>query len=559
MSSNEILSSASAGTESKQSSSASQFPKPPQASLVQMCELARQVVEVAQAFPGVSGARLWQTADGELTAWQQSGEIPLANKSIGEKVSAGHATAGAEERSRWLCPLSRNDEILGILEVCGSGTLSVDLLSSIEKFARIAAMALGQVAEQQAVQDLSSILEATKLLNSTLDLRELVNIILQLSSRLCGADRGTVFLLDRERNEIWSLKGLGLEEREIRLPIERGIAGWVARHGDPVRIEDASADPRFDPAVDRALGYHTRELLALSIRNKNGEIIGVLELLNKKTGSFTAGDENSLNHLSVHVAVALENAQLHRELLATQRIESDLALARSVQHGLLPEKPPELEGFEIAVAYVPSLMVGGDYYDFMRLKPESLLAVIADVEGKGVASALMMANLHASLHTLATHVHALEHIVESINEMIFSDTRVQKLLSMFVAVIDERNRVLHYINAGHVPPVVISSGGEVVRLDEGGIVLGAVANAAYQRGRLQLRPGDVFAAYTDGITEAMDVQGEQYGFQRLVNLVRSARTSPAKQIVETVLSEVDRFSTDSPDEDDRVMLILKVR
>jgi sigma-B regulation protein RsbU (phosphoserine phosphatase) len=204
-------------------------------------------------------------------------------------------------------------------------------------------------------------------------------------------------------------------------------------------------------------------------------------------------------------------------------------------------------------------MVGGDYYDFMRLKPQSLLAVIADVEGKGVASALMMANLHASLHTLTTHVHALEHIVESINEMIFSDTRVQKLLSMFVAVIDERNRVLHYINAGHVPPAVISPGGEVVQLDEGGIVLGAVANATYQRGRIQLRPGDIFAAYTDGITEAMDVQGEQYGLQRLVNLVRSERTSPAKQIVETVLSEVDRFSTNSPDEDDRVMLILKVR
>src|SRR2546421_11804453 len=129
MSSNEILPSASAGTESKQSFSATQFPKPPQASSVQMCDIARQVVDVARAFPGLSGARLWQPADGELTAWQQSGEIPLGNKSIAEKVSADHVTAGTEEGSRWLCPLRRNDEILGILEVCGGGTLSDDLLS----------------------------------------------------------------------------------------------------------------------------------------------------------------------------------------------------------------------------------------------------------------------------------------------------------------------------------------------------------------------------------------------------------------------------------------------
>ena len=136
-----------------------------------MGELARQVVEVARAFPGVSGARLWKTADSALTAWQESGEIPLANKGIAEQVSADHATIVGEESSRWLCPLSRNDEILGVLEVCGAGTLSLDLLSSIEKFAGIAAVALGHEAEQHVVQDLSSILEATKLLNSTLDLR----------------------------------------------------------------------------------------------------------------------------------------------------------------------------------------------------------------------------------------------------------------------------------------------------------------------------------------------------------------------------------------------------
>src|SRR5438445_2103150 len=176
---------ASAGTESKHPSAAIQSPKPVQASSVQMCELARGVVEVAQAFPGVSGARLWQTADSEPTIWEQGGEIPLTEKIIAEKVSAEHATAGAEEGSCLVYPLNSKDKILGTLEVCGGGTLSVEVMSSIEKFARIAAIALGHTAEHQAVQDLSAILEATKLLNSTLDLLELMNIILQLSTRLC--------------------------------------------------------------------------------------------------------------------------------------------------------------------------------------------------------------------------------------------------------------------------------------------------------------------------------------------------------------------------------------
>jgi phosphoserine phosphatase RsbU/P len=557
MSSNEIPRPVSSAVENRHPASAIQFTRAAQASSVQLHRLARQVVELAETIPGVSGVRLWQMAGGEPVVWHQTGAMPAAAETIAVGFPSNSATAGAGGSS-WTCPLRRNEQIVGFLEVSG-GTLGGVTQSTLEKLAEIAAAALGQAEEQQTATDLSAILESTKLLNSTLDLPELLDIILQLSTRLCGADRGTVFLVDRKHNEIWSVKGLGLQKHEIRLSVERGIAGWVALHGIPVRVEDASADPRFDPAVDRDLGYHTRELIALAIRNKEGEIVGVLELLNKQAGPFSAADEKSLNHLCVYVAVALEKAQLHGAILAKQRMENDLALARNVQGGLLPEKLPEIEGLEISVAYTPSLMVGGDYYDFMRLKPDSLLTVIADVEGKGVASALMMASLQASLRTLATHVHALECVVKSVNDMIFSHTRARKLLSMFVAVIDERNRALHYINAGHVPPVVIGHGGQTTRLDQGGMMLGVFPDTAYKRGHIQLRPGDILAAYTDGVTEAMDVHGEQYGLERLTDLIRTRRAEPAGEIVKTVLSEVDRFSAEGPDGDDRVMLVLKVQ
>ncbi|MBI3670282.1 MAG: GAF domain-containing protein, partial [Acidobacteria bacterium] len=310
---------------------------------------------------------------------------------------------------------------------------------------RAAAPATALTRLRRAVQELSSIVEATKLLNATRDLAELIDIILRIATRQTGADRGTVFLVDRRRDEIWSLVGLGLEQEEIRLPSSKGIAGWVARHGKTVSLENAYQDPRFEPDVDRRLGYLTRSILCLPIRNKDGEIVGVLQLLNKRSGLFHAADQRFLLALSVHVALALENAQLHRERLAKQRLERDLELARSIQAGLLPEQPPALDGFEIAVSHRASQMVGGDYYDFVPLGPEALLTVVADVEGKGVASALVMANLQATLRALVLHLHALERLVAEVNRMILADTRVQKYLSMFVGLLDQRQRVLHYI------------------------------------------------------------------------------------------------------------------
>jgi sigma-B regulation protein RsbU (phosphoserine phosphatase) len=264
-----------------------------------------------------------------------------------------------------------------------------------------------------------------------------------------------------------------------------------------------------------------------------------------------------LQALSVHCAIAIENAQLHRELIHKQKLERDLALARSIQRGLLPEHPPTIEGFDIVVSHKPTQMVGGDYYDFIPLSSEALLFVISDVEGKGVASALVMANLQATLRALVVHLHSLERIVASVNDMILADTRAQKYMSMFVGLLDQRNRTFHYINAGHVPPAVVRANGEHVFLREGGMVVGIFPGVAYERGYLKLEPGDVFVGCTDGITEAMDVQSNEYGVERLVETITRERNSPAERIVETVLNEVDRFSRGGPHEDDRIIMILK--
>jgi sigma-B regulation protein RsbU (phosphoserine phosphatase) len=519
-------------------------------------ELAAQMVCVLAAPGRLEGARLWRVVGGLPSVWQESGELPKADAARIERVLQGKDSGVNGISCTWV--LGHGANPVGILEAWPKGPLDPRTRGWLDLFRRYAEVALESSERRHAVIELSTIVEATKRLNSTLDLAELLNIILQLTTRHTGAERGTVFLVDRERGEIWSLVGLGLDQHEIRLPINRGIAGWVAEHGETVNLEDAYADPRFESEVDIRLGFRTKSLLCLPIRSKSGEPIGVLQLLNKKSGPFTHADENLLRAISDHVALALENAQLHRDLLHKQRMERDLALARSIQLGLLPERPPLLDGFEIGVAHRPSLEVGGDYYDFIALAPDTILTVVADVEGKGVGSAMVMANLQATLHALLAHLHSLERLVESLNDMMLADTRGQKFMTMFVGLLDQPRRTLHYVNAGHVQPAVVRVDGDVEYLTEGGMVVGLFAGVRYERGHVKLHPGDVVVFCTDGITEANNSSEEEFGTERLVDLVTRERHLPAQEIVQAVMTSVDSFSRGGSHEDDRVILIIKV-
>jgi len=517
--------------------------------------LAQQTVETATARFHVSGARLWRMLDAKPVAWQLAGTMPAADDAVAAKAFSGLVSSGGA--SDWFFAGAGDGHAGLLLETAPTKPHDQEERSVLALYARFAASLLTGIERRRTIETLSSIVEATKQLNSTLDLGELINIVLQLATRQTGADRGTVFLVDKEHQEIWSLVGLGLAQQEIRIPMTTGIAGHVARTGDTINLLDAYEDARFEPDVDRRLGYRTRTLLCLPILNKGNDVVGVLQLLNKSTGPFNTEDTNFLRALSVHCAIAIENAQLHRELLHKEKLERDLALARSIQRGLLPEHPPTIEGFDIVVSHKPSQMVGGDYYDFIPLGPQALLLVIADVEGKGVASALVMANLQATLRALVVHLHSLERIVASVNDMILADTRAQKFMSMFVGLLDQRNRTFHYINAGHVPPAVVRANGDHVFLREGGMVVGIFPGVIYERGYLKLEPGDVFAGCTDGITEAMDVQSNEYGIERMVETISRERTTPAEHIVETILTEVDRFSRGGPHEDDRILMVVK--
>ena len=527
-------------------------------------EIAARIVNAAMAQPDVAGARLWRIEKGIAEVWAESGSLPPASEG---GPAAGSLRDAAADATLWTGALGSDDFRVRILEVRGSAPLTDGARAQLDLVARFAAVVLALAERRGAMEQLSSIVEATKRLNSTLDLGELIHIILQIATRQTGAERGTVFLMDRERGEMWSLVGLGLDQHVIRFPADRGIAGWVAREGTAVRLENAYEDARFEPEFDKRLGFITRRVMGLPIRNESGVIVGVLELLNK-TEAFTAEDEAFLDALSAHVALALEKAQLHRERVEKEKMERDLVLAREIQAGFLPEAPPVWKGIEICVSHRASHMVGGDYYDFLPVNAggeQALLLVVADVEGKGAASALVMANVQATLHALADHAEPLDKLPATINQKILDGARGSqgagrntKYLTMFMAFIENEGRALRYVNAGHVPPVVIRANGSQEWLETGGMVVGLLPDARYDCGWVALGKDDLLIACTDGITEAMDAEGNEYTRERLADSVAKCRMQNPEEILRYILEEVDQHSRGGMHEDDRVLMVMKV-
>ncbi len=465
-------------------------------------------------------------------------------------------------------PLMVRERLLGMLAVYSRQPAEDDLLKWWEVYAEVASVAVNQALSaqesQKTITQLSLLFEATRLLNSTLDLGELLDLILKIARTEVKADRGTVFLVDRKQKEIWSIVASGLDREEIRVGIGHGVAGRVAETGETVNAADAYSLPFHDRSFDLKFGYRTTSLLCMPIRHHNEEIVGVIQLLNKEGSTrFSAEDEDFLNKLSGHMAMALENARLHREALEKQRMERELALARSIQYSLLPDQPPVMPGFDLAVSNEPCYECGGDYYDFLNLGPQTMLLVVADVEGKGVSSALVMSNLQASLRALVNHLHSLEVLTLSLNEMIYHDSKSRKFLSIFLGLVDTRGRGLHYINAGHVPPLLIRAEagtppGGYEQLDKGGLVIGLFPHAEYERGSVKLAPGDVLVCCTDGILEAENSQHDEFGHERLAAAVAHNRHKSAQAIVDAVLAQVKAFSRTGQHVDDRVLMVMKV-
>jgi serine phosphatase RsbU (regulator of sigma subunit) len=350
-------------------------------------------------------------------------------------------------------------------------------------------------------------------------------------------------------------------EMADREELERGL---LALHGFPrgagiLRADQLAAGGEDDPrepaeALQRA-GVH----IVLPLRH-HGECLGFLLLGQKAAGTrFTTDDMSLLRTLGNQVAVGIRNASLYKTALEKSLLEEDLAIARRIQESYLPETFPRWPCCDIHAANIPSRQVGGDYYDVIPAGSDRFFIAIADVSGKGVPASLLTAMLHASLHAYVVEGYGVAEVLTRVNRRVEESTSADQFITTFLALVDTTGRELRYSNAGHNPPLLLRSDGSCEWLTRGGLILGVHSEAEFEEVAVALHPGDRIVLYTDGITEARDAAGEEFGEERLVSLVRGLRPSvSAAEIVGAIQDAVARHEPAPESSDDRTVLVVKV-
>jgi serine phosphatase RsbU (regulator of sigma subunit) len=349
---------------------------------------------------------------------------------------------------------------------------------------------------------LRAVADTASLVNSTLDLRELADHIIDAATRLIGAERGSLFLVDSDAGRLTSLVAQGLETRSLSLPIGEGIVGAVAASGEAVILNQPYDDARFDPSVDRATGFRTRSLMTVPVRDRDGDLTAVLQLLNHDDGGFSDEDVAFLAELGVPFAVALTTARLHAEIVVRERMREELRLAAEIQRALQPEPGVHVPGLELSTLLRPCLEVGGDYWDLIPSDDDDRWwVIVADISGKGVSAGLIASNVQAYFWSRRGDRRSLGRVVAEGNELLYRLAQGRKFATLVIAEWRPHERRLVWVNAGH-PPVFVRTGGRVIDLEATGRPIGMLPDQDYEVGELVLAPGDAVLLYTDGVFEA---------------------------------------------------------
>ena len=273
--------------------------------------------------------------------------------------------------------------------------------------------------------------------------------------------------------------------------------------------------------------------------------------------TFTEEHLNILTTLASVASIRVENATLTEERIERERMERELELATEIQQRFQPSAPPVIEGYELQGISFACYEIGGDYYDFIQRHDEKMLIALGDVSGKGTAAALLMSSLHAAIHAQTVARSSLSKMVESVNEYLAFNTPSNRFITFFIAELDAENGELYYINAGHNPPLVARNNGLVEELASGGFPLGIMPQAEFELGKISLRSGEGLIVFSDGVTEAENLEGEEFGIERLNEVVKNNVQRSASGIRDKIESSLSAFTKTAPANDDITLVIVK--
>lgn len=412
---------------------------------------------------------------------------------------------------------------------------------------------------QNQLTDLRAVYSLAELLAGTHDLQEILDLTTRNVVRALKVKAGAIRLLDEDTGELFFKSVCNLSEEYLNkgaVTLEASPIDAAAWKGELVCIEDATTDPRF-----RYRNEAKREGIVSGLcapMTYRGKTVGVIRVYTDRPCVFPEAEGTLLRSIGSQAAAALIHRELYEDMLRARRVQRQLQYAGEIQRRMMPERLPASTAFEFGCVYNPTLAVGGDFYDLVELPKGHIGVCIADVMGKGIPAALMMASIRSALRAQADQIYDLDRMIGRVNQLMYRDTLPGEFATLFYGVLAPDGGRLTYCNAGHDPPLLLR-GDDFIELTTGGMVLGVMANSRYERGLVELQRGDIVVLATDGVTTALDFEDRAYGRLRLRASIRRHRDLEAQQLTSQLLWDVRRFVGLADQADDTTLVVVKVR
>ncbi len=409
-----------------------------------------------------------------------------------------------------------------------------------------------------AVEELSVLNEIATAITSTQTIEKIVDLIVRKCVKHIKVEQGVVMLLDEKDTQNPFHTMIRKQDSTTNLlpfRLDTQLTGWMLMNKAPLLINDFQSDKRFSTVKD--VDFPIKSLLSVPMLLK-GKMIGLVTVFNKKSDSgFTINDQRLLGIIAAQSSHVVENARLYQNEQALIKLQEEMRLAYDIQVDLLPKEQPKVEGYQIAGRSIPAKDVGGDYFDFIQMEENKLSFCLADITGKGMPAALLMANLQATLRGQILDGKSCKDCVAFSNDLLYYNTAPNKFATLFSGILDKKNHEITYCNAGHNNPVLISDNNEIIRPDIGGLIVGIAPSVPYEEATIKLKPNDVLVIFSDGITEAMNKEEEEFDEPRLLELLKANKDKSSEELIELIISEVNNFTKGQPQSDDMTIVIIK--
>lgn len=411
---------------------------------------------------------------------------------------------------------------------------------------------------QLAVNELTVLNDIATTISSTQPVEEIIDKIVLKCIKHLRVEEGIISLLERDSSaEEFHTMIRRQDSSSVKVPsrLDDRLTGWMFKNRTVLLSNDITKDDRFSYLDNESNTF--RSILCVPLMVK-GELTGYLAVFNKKQKEpFTEEDKRLLSIIASQSAQVIENARLYEEEKALISLQEEMKMAREIQLNLLPEEVPVIRDFQISATNIPAKSVGGDFYDFITLAENRLGFCIGDITGKGMPAAMLMSNLQATLRSQVMIHEKCSSCLEGTNKLLFNSTESTKFATLFYGVLDPDNGMLEYANGGHDAPLLFRNGSDPHSLDATGLLVGVMEDSNYGMDSISLDKDDLLLLYTDGITEAMNPDGKEFGLERLIQLVTDSRGKTAGTIMDTILAEVRNHTDEAVQSDDITLMVIK--